>query len=304
MGDGGIGNGGNLNVVVETIELNNSQIVNPTFGSGKGGDLFIRASSIDAGGQSDDGFFTSQIGTSTFSTGNTGNTNISTERLRLRGGAQIFSGSFGQGNAGNITLNAESVEVIGLSQGSQSVRSAISTSVLESSSDDPFREESGLGGKGGNITLNVGKLTLREGGGIFANTFGPANAGNIAIQAREVDAIGSMLSSSSIIVDSGITTNGFVGNGGNIQLSAERLSVVDGAVISASTDGMGNAGNITLQGGKIEVRGTTVNDSSHGCATLRERKYRGRVLKLPRGSRIGQYRRRATAGIGPGGSGR
>jgi filamentous hemagglutinin family protein len=87
--------------------------------------------------------------------------------------------------------------------------------------------DTGVMGNGGNIDINAGSLSLKDGGQISASTFGIENAGSIV-----------------------------VGNGGNIDINAGSLSLKDGGQISASTSGIGNAGSINVKvAGAVDISG-------------------------------------------------
>ena len=136
--------------------------------------------------------------------------------------------------AGDITLNA--TDTISVSQGS-----AIANQV----------DSTGEGNAGG-INITTTDLFLTEGGFISASTFGPGNAGDLTVNASEEIALSS---------DSGIFAQVVgeqaVGTGGNVTLNTPNLSLSDGADISVSTSGEGNAGNLSIIATElVEVLGT------------------------------------------------
>ncbi|BAY81249.1 filamentous hemagglutinin-like protein [Calothrix parasitica NIES-267] len=116
-------------------------------------------------------------------------------------------------------------------------------------------------GKGGDIRISTGTLSLTNGGQLNSNMFGKGNAGNIVIEARDnVNLDGFLLIPNSTEINvnvlgidgipliSSIQSNllSGTGKGGDIQINTGSLLVNDLASISASTDGKGNAGNITI----------------------------------------------------------
>ncbi len=205
---------------------------------------------VDIGGMKNG--FSSQIITNVGENaqGDSGDIRIYANSISLRDRALLSTSTRGQGTAGNITLAA---------------RNNISiTSVGISTSP-----EQGSVGNGGRISINASSIFLRDGAQLqTANTGGQGNAGNIDIAATgAVDITGSKDGFSS-----GITTDSLVpsaiGNGGDIRIEASSISLRDGAILSASTFGKGNAGNIklnaadfiTVVGSKIFV----VSQSSNG----------------------------------------
>ncbi|OUL29761.1 hypothetical protein BV378_05070 [Nostoc sp. RF31YmG] len=237
---GATGAGGNLNLETrQLIVRDGAQIGSGTFSVASAGNLTVKASdSVELMGTGS-GLFTS---VEPRATGAGGNLTLETGKLTVRDGAQIQAGTFGSGSAGNLTLKAaDSVEVIGTtSDGNYS--SSLFTSV-----------EPGATGAGGNLTLETGKLTVRDGAQINAGTFGIGSAGNLVVKAADsVEVIGT---------GSGLSTNvesGATGAGGNLSLETRKLTVRDGAQIAAATFGVGSAGNLTLKAAdSLEVIGTT-----------------------------------------------
>jgi large exoprotein involved in heme utilization and adhesion len=115
-------------------------------------------------------------------------------------------------------------------------------------------------GRGGTITIETGRLTLTNGAQISLTTSGFGQAGNLAIAATEsIDLIGETprrQGSSGLFarVEAGAT-----GNGGNINLETNRLTIRDGAQISTDTFGFGNAGDLFVNASGVEVVGSTVD---------------------------------------------
>jgi large exoprotein involved in heme utilization and adhesion len=102
-------------------------------------------------------------------------------------------------------------------------------------------------GQGGNLTLAAGTLRVSNGASLSASTFGQGDAGNVVITVRDAasfDGVGSNGSSSGAGSEVG---RGAVGQGGNLTLAAGTLHVTNGAGLSSSTFGQGDAGNIVLR---------------------------------------------------------
>ncbi len=95
---------------------------------------------------------------------------------------------------------------------------------------------------GGDITINARNIEILEGSSLSAGIgqgLGTGDAGNITMNAT--DAVS--------LRDANIFTtvqSGGVGKGGNININAATFSLLEGAQLSASTYGIGNAGNVTV----------------------------------------------------------
>jgi filamentous hemagglutinin family protein len=168
--------------------------------------------------------------------GNGGNINIVTKSLSLLDGAILGTTTFGEGNAGNLQIEASGdVAIAGVSKSNGSLSSSLFSSVQAEAI-----------GTGGSIEINARSLSVTDGAQIITLTAGAGDAGNIQIKARDnvtfARVRGNGLASGALTrVDSNAQ-----GTGGNINIEAGTLSVTDGARLSASTFGIGSAGNVHI----------------------------------------------------------
>ncbi|MFB2936620.1 filamentous hemagglutinin N-terminal domain-containing protein [Aerosakkonemataceae cyanobacterium BLCC-F154] len=134
----------------------------------------------------------------------------------------------------NLALGYESVEHFGNIQLSQEAK--IDTS----------------GTASGEIQIWGGRVTLRDGAQIENSTLGEQNAGNLSVNASESLELVGMRSpinnnfsqnSGGLIAEAQQETTG---NGGNITVNTRKLTLLDGAQISATTLGFGKAGNVSI----------------------------------------------------------
>ncbi len=176
------------------------------------------------------------------------------------------SSSVGQGNAGSLSVRAtESVTLSGLRGDGRG--SILLTTV-----------ESGATGDAGNLTVETGRLTLNDGARITTSTFGQGNAGSLSVSATEsvtLSGLDGNLTSS--FFETGVD-GGAIGDAGNLTVETNELTLSDGAFISSSTFGQGNAGalsiraseSVTLSGlrgdGRGSVLSTTVESEATGDA--------------------------------------
>ncbi|BAZ40853.1 hypothetical protein NIES4101_68140 [Calothrix sp. NIES-4101] len=193
---------------------------------------------------------------------NGGAITIEADRVRVLDGARLSTDVIGPlippltptiGNAGDIFVTArESLEIRGTNPGQFSSGIASSIQFL------------GIG-EAGNIKINAGQLALSNGGTItsaiagnlIAANAGQGIAGDITIQANDVqvsDPIFDPFSQATSGITVAIGSNA-TGQGGNINLNANSLRVLNGGQITSSTDGRGAAGNVNLQVNNITVEG-------------------------------------------------
>ncbi|NEP52645.1 MAG: S-layer family protein, partial [Moorea sp. SIO3C2] len=116
------------------------------------------------------------------------------------------------------------------------------------------REE--IGGNGGDIVIETGRLRVAEGGRLQASAVGSGNAGNITIRASSVEVSDAFVDFTGLV--SGVLVSvdrGATGDGGILTIDAERLHIFDGGQVIASSLGDGAAGDIILNVNDIEVTG-------------------------------------------------
>ena len=237
------GNGGKISISTGSLSLTNGAILAvDTYGKGNAGTITISARdtvTVDGVGVTNTAI-RSILGPNAIGKG--GNINITARSLSVTGGGQLLAETRGKGDAGSITIAAsdrisfDGVDSEGL------FRSAAFTTV---SSDDAE-------GNGGNIYIETGSLSITNGAQLLANTRGKGNAGNVTIIARDritLDATGLAVSGDVTTSISGIFSNvgPFAeGQGGNIRVETKSLSVTNGAGLRSLTEGIGNAGNVTI----------------------------------------------------------
>ena len=154
---------------------------------------------------------------------------ITAENLRLDNNSLVTTDVFGSGQGGNIVIKTKSLNISNAS------------GLLSRSFDR---------GDGGNISLDAELLNLSSGSSITTTTLDRGNSGDINLNAREIT-----LDSSAILSEIDIDA---VGDGGNISLNAESLSLAGGSRISSSIFGQGNSGDITLKAREIALDSSAI----------------------------------------------
>ena len=124
-------------------------------------------------------------------------------------------------------------------------------------------------GNAGGITIATNSLSLTNGGQVNASTFGRGNAGGVTVNASETLLISGVTKS----VRSGLFANALVdrGNGGNVDVFTDRLTINKGATITASNlerlnlfePGTGEPGNIKIEANNLSLS----NNASIDAAT-------------------------------------
>jgi filamentous hemagglutinin family protein len=251
--------GGNLSITTgQLIVRDGAEISTETFGAGDAGDLTINASELVQLSDSD-------LSTRTTGSGNAGNLSITTRRLLIQGSAEaVASTREGQGQGGNLVVTAsDSVELVG--------RAGLGTLSL-------------LGGDAGDLTIQTGRLVLRDGAGISTGSLGTGQAGDLNIIAADSvevigggfykgseisDLIGDLISTPSDIFDpneqvflpSRISADAINRNNnpaGDLTIQTGRLIVRDGAEVTTGTLGESSGGTLTVNAAeRVEVSGVS-----------------------------------------------
>ncbi len=172
------------------------------------------------------------------SIGNSGAIRISAENVEITNGAQISSSTFGSGNSGDIAINAlEAVSIDGVNSDTGNNSAILSNAAR------------GSVGDGGSVMITATNLNLTNGAQINTSNFGEGQSGNATFNISEALLLDGIVESNNRPIASSIITflgRGASGRGGDINISAGNLRVVDGAFLSASTFGIGNSGGISV----------------------------------------------------------
>lgn len=237
--------GGNVLLQGRGITLTDGSIVgSTTFGEQPGGNLTVQATEfIELRGIGPDGFPNGLLA-ETAGSGAGGNISILTGQLRLLDGAQLSTAALPEssGAAGNISVVAsEGIELIGETFTPQGpLGSGIGATTAGT-------------GDGGNVSVVSPRLIVQDGAQIGTSTRGEGNGGRIFVNAAEIGLWGT--SPEGVPSGIGATSEGGTGDGGEIEIVAGRLSVRDGAQISALTAGAGAGGRIFIQAAEVDLSG-------------------------------------------------
>lgn len=209
------------------------------FGQGDGGSITLVASDINLedGALISSSVFIAPDAAGNFdSSGNSGNISIDVDNLSVIEGSSISSNLFGSGSAGNISIEASGRGFFDGTNADELTPSGISSTVTPNSE-----------GTGGNVTIAANTLEVVNGAQLNASTLGIGNAGNVVIDVEENIVLDG--TSENELLRSGAGSEvgvGAEGTGGNVEVSASTLEITNGAVLSASTSGVGDAGNVVI----------------------------------------------------------
>ncbi len=326
------GNAGKITIEAQKLLIRDgANIDSSTFGSGQAGNISVKAANfIELRGTSIDNQIASGISAqvaqeSTAQPTNAGSLNIETQKLMITGGAQISNTVRNQGNGGNINIKAsDAILVSGTSSQAtaspfDSYRSGIfvgadpgatgnvgnlniTTGLLTVENGARISAANfGSSQVGGNATFNLRQLVVQNGGEIRSASFGEGAGGTLNIKASDsIDVVGVGNIGGERVISSLFTEAQAAGKAGNLIIQSDRLSVRDGAELTVSSEGSGQAGNLDITArivqldnqGKL-IAETAFGDGGNITLTLNE------LLLLRRNSFIS-----TTAGtIGAGGNG-
>jgi len=236
------GNAGDIEVDANNVLVRDGGLLwSATGGAGDSANITVNTGSLEVrdGGR----ILTYVFG----GTGNAGNINLEAENILLSntnvGGMWTAISSWtdwsGTGNAGNISVTSDSLQILG---GGNTEISSITWWL----------------GQGGNVDLAIdgdvtisGSINNKFGTGIFANTFGWGDGGNLNLKSNSLNVTTSSLQSRTL------SWWGGTGDAGNTTINTGSLELRDGGAIF--TDGFfgsgGNAGHINVHADSVLISG-------------------------------------------------
>ena len=239
-------------IIQEEAPPDESYIEIAGYGAGQGGDLILEAPRIFLSNAVQNNLRRGALGPG-------GKLIITADSLEANR-ARLINVTRG-GDAGNVIVNADSISLNESQLGSlnrsttggKAADVEINTYTFMARGPGPAvlsETQKESDGRGGNVRINASSLSLQEGSQVRTTTLGSGDAGNIEIRADDIVVDGSILLSIFGMPEpfpAGIVSEtSFGGRGGVIDITTRRLSVSNGALISASTNGEGDAGTIFI----------------------------------------------------------
>ncbi len=192
-----------------------------------------------------------------------GTLSLTTNRLILHDGGEISSVNSGLMIPGTIEIEAEEIILEGLS--------AIFNQLERT-------EDVNNSASAGNIIIETNKLSLLDGGQISTSTFSAGDAGKIVINVTDTLTIANRDTIAIKNITSGIfaqVAKDGTGNGGDIDIETPKLILQGyGSVISASTLGWGDGGNVIINGKEVylsdgaQIQAATIGKGVGGTITV------------------------------------
>lgn len=271
----GSGRGGDIGIATNQLVVRHgSQIENNvgidgdqqiTQANGQGGSLRVNASdSIEVSGSSS-GLFVRPAAEDTTDRSRSGTLSLSTDRLSVLRGGEISTTNLGAGHSGNLIVQASDVQLDGVSLNAQG-QPILDANGLPSVSGLIAGADENAIGDGGNLTVTTQRLSLHNGAVLQTSTLGDGKAGNLTIQASEIEvsgvALGGLFPTSILALSGGIPGTGYrgfgnaTGRGGDLAINTRVLSVQDGAVVatgSLNSRQAVRAGNLTVNAAIVSL---------------------------------------------------
>jgi large exoprotein involved in heme utilization and adhesion len=158
----------------------------------------------------------------------------------------VSTATFGEGKGGDLRIDAQDVQIIGTSADSE-VFSGLFASAYSNSTGDA-----------GDLTIKTNTLLVRDGAQVEAVTYSEGNAGNLIVDAQDVQLIGATADVADSLVYSGLFTSaqlGATGKPGDLTIKTNTLLVRDGAQVSANTFSEGKGGDLRIDAQDVQLIG-------------------------------------------------
>ena len=242
----GAGDAGTVTVEVGLLTMTGAaEISSDTlFGTGNAGSVTVEADILDMD--------FSLISSSTFiSTGNAGKIVVRVGRLEIRNNAVIATITvFSPGQGGDITIEADDILLSG--------NPDISCPFGDLCTGIASQSRAGSTGDAGSITIVTTNLEIRDGAGVSTSTItSSGDGGDIAVTADKI-----ILDGQGVVTRLGSLTQKGSGNAGNINVTTHSLLIRDGAEISTNTEQAA-----TGDGGNIHIRADILTLEDNGIIT-------------------------------------
>lgn len=225
------GDGGDIRVIARSVAINHGAVISTDTSSiGNSGSVIVQADdgiSISGGGD----YGPSRIISSVIAgaEGKGGEITLTARSLAIDSGAVLAANTQSIGNAGNINVQVtENISFDG--SGIYRFGDGFEFSGIFSE----VRQDGN--GKGGDVNISARDITLTRGAQISSNAIGQGEAGMLRITAKSV-----FLDSKALITAT--TTSG---EGGDISLQAQSLTLRQNSAIATTAGGNGNGGNLSF----------------------------------------------------------
>lgn len=249
------GIGGDIEINTGKLSLRNNVFTSTSSsGTGRGGSMIINATdSVEISSAQ-------MIAVSNFeSEGDTGDVTINTDRLVLKEGGGIGVNTNGAGRGGIMRIDAQSVEMVGtnliLTEFADGGNGGTTNNILVSNT--ALTAATVGSGDAGEMRITTERLVVRNGAGILVTSVGQGQPGNAFITAtKSVELIGTspdQFAFPSSIQASAFNPLGNSGEGGNVKIATENLTIRDGASLAVNNVAPGTGGSIEVVAENIRL---------------------------------------------------
>ena len=296
------GNAGRVEVTADTVTvLNDGNISSDTFAEGEAGEVTVRADQLTIDGAGEEGF--TGVSSNTFARGDAGSVTVTANRVLIAGqGAQIGiaseagifiddDGQFvvsegdagsvtvvagdleirsagvvssttrGKGDAGEVAVAVDSLLIDG--EGSFFVTGVVSDAAASGTKDGQLVAVAQ--GAAGSVTVAAREIELRNFGQIRSSTFGPGDAGAVAVGADRllIDGAGSG-GLTGVKSEAARSAFGVTGDGdaGAVTVTANELEILNSGRVSSSAAGQGVAGAVVVVADELKTDGGAISTDS------------------------------------------
>jgi large exoprotein involved in heme utilization and adhesion len=238
----GIGNGGDLTITVSGLlnVVGTGSITADTYSTGKGGNLTIQARSVSIDGSGSDFFTGISTDSNAGATGRAGDLVVQAGDLKLVDDGQISSSTYGSGVGGIVNVTANSLLIDG-------ANSPLFTGISASA-------QHGSSGNAGSVIVEAGNLKIVGTGEIRSVTLGRGDGGSVDVTANSLLIDGGMNSA----FTTGISANaeaGSRGDAGSVTVHAGNLELIDYGDIQSVTFAYGSGGNVDVTANSLLING-------------------------------------------------
>ncbi len=244
LGFAGDGSSGSILIRADRLTLSPAGLLAQTFGDADGGviDIAVRGD-LRAETDPESGIISVLLAGSYGGLGKGAAVHLDVGgTLVIADGSFLVSESYGPGAAGDIVIRAGAIEILG--QGPDTF-TGISADNYDSAA-------------GPSLSITTpGSLALRNGGFVGTRNFGPGTGGALTVDADSVLATGAFdPATGSGVITLSLSTETTGGAAGHMVIRTRTLELSDGARISSSTGGFGDAGNVDIQASeRVDVIG-------------------------------------------------
>jgi large exoprotein involved in heme utilization and adhesion len=281
------------------IRLDNAQVATVTLSDQNSSPITVNATkTLDLRGVNSQAYpFSSWITTqvNAGATGQGGQIQITSSNLSLKDGAMIQTATQGSGRAGDVRIDAGRAQVSGYSP--LSANPELGALLLNSR----IASETSGTGAGGDINFVADRINFENGGQIrvMAAPTASGNTGNVRVNvAQTINAREAYPANP--LIGSGVSALNFgMGNSGDITVVGDRLNLRDGGSLFSFNQSSGAGGNVTVRmRGAIDSRRTnprypilssTINASTFGSGDGGQVSVSAPRITLWAGAEIGTY---------------